>query len=140
LPNAVGSPTVSFGTSNPVNITGANAGTATLTIATTAANGTSCTSTNHTERGLPWYAGGGAVLACVFLMGIPGRRRWQTMLGILALLVAFTGGTVGCNGGGGSTACNTAGTAATTAGTYTVTITGTSGTITENTTVTVTVQ
>ncbi|MGI8773028.1 MAG: Ig-like domain repeat protein [Acidobacteriaceae bacterium] len=45
-----------------------------------------------------WMAGGGAALACVFLFGLPGRRRsWQSLLGALVVLVlAF--GVAGCGG------------------------------------------
>jgi trimeric autotransporter adhesin len=48
-------------------------------------------------RGL-WMAEGGAALACVLLFGIPGRRRrWQSLLGSVALfVVAF--GVTGCGG------------------------------------------
>ncbi|MEA2542337.1 MAG: hypothetical protein QOH35_3703, partial [Acidobacteriaceae bacterium] len=50
-----------------------------------------------TPRGL-WMAEGGAALACVLLFGLPGRRRrWQSLLGSLALfVVAF--GVTGCAG------------------------------------------
>jgi len=43
-----------------------------------------------------WVAGGGAAVACVFLFGIPARRRrWQSLLG--ALLVVMIGfGVSGC--------------------------------------------
>jgi hypothetical protein len=48
-------------------------------------------------RGL-WMAEGGAALACVLLFGIPGRRRrWQSLLGSVALFaIAF--GITGCGG------------------------------------------
>jgi hypothetical protein len=48
-------------------------------------------------RGL-WMAEGGAALACVLLFGMPGRRRrWQSLLGSVALFViAF--GVTGCGG------------------------------------------
>ena len=48
-------------------------------------------------RGL-WMAEGGTALACIFLFGMPGRRRkWQSLLGSLALfVVAF--GITGCGG------------------------------------------
>ena len=43
-----------------------------------------------------WMAEGGAALACVFLFGIPARRRsWQSMMGALALIVVAFGVT-GC--------------------------------------------
>jgi hypothetical protein len=139
---AVSLPTLSFGTTTPVSITGAGAGTATLSIVTTAAS-SSCTAASASPREAPWYAGGSAVLAGLLLFGIPARRRsWRTMLGMLSLLVAFTFGGVACGGGAGgsSSGCNVVDHPATTAGTYTITITGASGAITQNGTVSLTVQ
>jgi hypothetical protein len=138
--NAVMPPTLSFGTTTPVGITGAAAGTATLTISTTASGTGPCTSFNEQPRNIPWYAGGGAVLACVFLFGIPARRRkLRNVLGMVAILVGIAGGMLACGSGSGNK-CTTTSTAPTTPGTYTVTVTGASGTITETGTVTLTVQ
>jgi hypothetical protein len=58
---------------------------------------------------------------------------------MLALLTAFTFGAVAC-GGGTIPICNVVGPPPTTAGTYTITVTGTSGALTETGTVTLTVQ
>jgi hypothetical protein len=82
-----------------------------------------------------WMAGGGAALACVFLFGMPGRRRkWQSLLGSLALIVVafgFTGcgasvstkdpgyGTLSAKSGGTANAGGTL-----TPGIYTVVVTG----------------
>jgi len=67
-------------------------------------------------------AGTGAVLAVLFLCGIPARRRsWRQMLGVLVLMTAL-GGLAGCgssstnSGGGGNSDPGT------TAGTYTYTV------------------
>jgi hypothetical protein len=93
---------------------------------------------NERQRGFPWYAGGGAVLACLFLCGIPARRRrLRAMLGMLMLLVALAGGVLACGSGGRTCPVVPAGT---TPGTYTVTVTGTSGTETATGTFTLTVQ
>jgi hypothetical protein len=136
---AVSLPTLSFGTTTPVSIAGAAAGTATLTIATTAAS-SPCTSSSASRREAPWYAAGSAVLACLLLFAIPARRRsWRTMLGMLTLLIAFTSGAVACVRISAS-GCNVVGPAATTAGTYTITVTGTSGSLTETGTVALAVQ
>ncbi len=131
---AVQLPTLSF-TTNPVSISGATAGTTTLTITTAAP-----VSPTTISRGPgSWYAAGGATLACLLLFGIPARRRsWRTMLGMLALLVALAGGGVlGC---GSTNTFVTPETPGTTAGTYTITVIGTSGAITESGTISLTVQ
>jgi trimeric autotransporter adhesin len=81
-----------------------------------------------------WYAAGGAALAGILLIGLPGRRRaWQRMLSLMLLVIAV--GVVGCGGtssGGGS--------GGTPAGSYTVTVTATSGSATQTSTVMATVQ
>ena len=136
------SPTLSFGSTTPVSITGFGSGTAILTITTKAA--TSAALTYPKRPGAPWYAGGSA-LACLLLIAIPARRRkgWA-MLGMLALLLALSSGLLACGGslgsGGGNGGGGGGGTAGTTAGTYTITVTGTSGTLSQTGTVTLTVQ
>jgi hypothetical protein len=133
-------PTASFGSTSPVSVDGLNAGTATLTITTTAP--TSATLITPRHSGAPWYEAGGATLACLLLFGVSGRRRsWRTMLGMLALLMALAGGAVSCGGSGSvSGGGGTGGSSGTTPGTYTITVTGTSGTITQTGTVSLTVQ
>lgn len=135
-------PALSFGSTSPVTITGSGAGTAILTISTTAA--TNAALTRPRRLGVPWYAASGATLACLLLFGIPARRRsWRAMLGMLILLVSFTGGVLACGGGGnggGGGGGGGGGIAGTTAGTYTITVTGTSGATTETGTVSLTVQ
>ena len=137
---AVNAPTFSFGSTSPVSIT-SSAKTATLTISTTASQTTSCVAVNQTPRGIPWYAQGGAVLACLLLFGIaPRRRNWRSILGALFLLVALAGGMLACGGGGKSSSCTPTTTPGTTAGTYTITVTGTSGVTIASSTITLTVQ
>ncbi|MGA2170635.1 MAG: Ig-like domain repeat protein [Terracidiphilus sp.] len=133
---AVDAPTLSFGATTPVSITGTNAETATLTVNTTAAT----TSLNQTRK-LFWPSAGGAALALVLLLGVPARRRkWQTMLGMVLLLVALVGGILACGGAGSGGGGGGGGNPGTSAGTYTITVTGTSGTTTQTGTVTLTVQ
>jgi hypothetical protein len=80
-----------------------------------------------------WTTGGGIALAGVFLGGIAGkRRRWSMLLGLLVIAFLLTG--VGC---GGTTHNTIPGTPP---GTSTVTVTGTSGTLTHSTTFTLNVQ
>lgn len=136
---AVQLPTLSF-TANPVSISGTAAGTATLTITTTAPISPTSTSSGlvHPKGPGSWYVAGGATLACLLLLGIPARRRsWRTMLGMLALLVVLAGGVLGC---GSTNTFVTPETPGTTEGTYTITVIGTSGAITESGTVSLTVQ
>jgi subtilase family serine protease len=66
-------PTLSFGSTNLVAITGASAGTATLTISTTAA--TNAKLRHPEQRRSPWYPIGGATVATVLLFAVPARRR-----------------------------------------------------------------
>jgi Beta-propeller repeat len=128
-------PTFSFGATSPVNITGPAAGTATLTITTTAAS--NCAQAHQMQRSIPWYGGGGAALACVLLFGIPvGRRNRRAALGMLVPLVTLALGLLACGGSGGST-CQATGT---TPGTYVITVTGTAGATTAPGTVMLTVQ
>jgi hypothetical protein len=136
---------LSFGSTTPVSISGTSAGIATLTISTTAA--TSGTLLYPKRHGVPWYAAGGATLTCFLLFGVPARRRrWQSMLGMVVLLVLVAGGAVACGGGGGggggggSGGGGGGGNSGTTAGAYTITVTGTSGSTTASGIVTLTVQ
>jgi hypothetical protein len=134
---AVDPPTFTFGATSPVSISGVSAATATLTINTTAATTSALASPK--ERGVPWSMAGGAALACILMFGIPSRRRkWRAILGMLLLLLAAASSLVACGGSsivGGDT--NIPGT---TAGAYTITVTGTSGATVEKTTVKLTVQ
>ena len=137
---AVNIPTISFGSTSPVNITSANPATANLTVTTVASQPGPCTAGNVTPRGLCWQVRGGGVLACVLLFGIRSRRRrFRAALGMLALLVALAGGVVAC-GGSKAAICTPTTIAGTTAGTYTITVTGTSATAMASRTVTLTVQ
>ena len=134
-PGAQNLPTFSFGPSSRVSINGASAGTATLTITTTSA--TSATMASPKRPGARWYATVSATLACLLLFGFPKRRRrWLTMLGMVAFLVGLAGGLLACGSGGGSGG----GKSGTTPGTYTVTVTGSSGNVTSTGSVTLTVQ
>jgi hypothetical protein len=85
------------------------------------------------------------VLACVLLLFVPFRRRnWLALMAWLVLFTAMAGmgcgggGAAGGGGGGGGGGGQT--NPGTTAGTYTVTITGVSGGMTETGTVALTVQ
>lgn len=136
-------PTLNFGSTSPVSIVGAAQGTATLTISTTAATMSSLV---HPGRpaAVSWHSAGTAVLSLVLFFWTSARRRkFRTMLGVPILLVALTGGVLGCSGGGGSLTGPGGGghgNPGTTAGNYTVTVTGVSGATTATGTLTLTVQ
>jgi hypothetical protein len=77
--------------------------------------------------------GGGAVMSVLFFFGIPGRRRrWKTFLSLL-ILALIGGAFIGCSGKGNMPLANPG----TTLGTYTITVTATSGAIVQSTSVTV---
>jgi hypothetical protein len=89
---------------------------------------------------IPWSGVGGALLACVLLLFVPLRRRnWLALMAWAALFAAMAG--MGCGGGSGSGGGGGGQKdPGTTAGIYTVTITGVSGGLTETGTVALTVQ
>jgi hypothetical protein len=134
-------PTLSFGSAATVSITGASAATATLYVTTTQATvGTALV--NPVHHG-PFWQRTGAVLACLLLFGIPARRRARwSIFAMLGFFLILTGGIVACGGGGGGGgSTGTPSTPGTTTGTYTVTVTCTSGTTALSTgTLTVIVQ
>ncbi len=121
-------PTLSFGSTTPVNLMTSNTGTATLAIATTRPGAT----LQATGTKAPWLPSGGTALACVLLLSIPAsRRRWQKILGMVLLLFSLSAALEGCVSplpGG------------TTPGTYVITVTGTSGTTSSTGTVMLDVQ
>ncbi len=134
-------PTFSWTPSNAqVALSGSNAGTATLTIITTPA--TAAANQRPVNPAARWYGTSGVVLACVALLWIPSRRRGlRNMLTVVALFVAIGAGLVACGGGsntgGGG---GGGGNSGTTSGAYTITVTAVSGSTSESTTVSLTVQ
>ncbi|HEX6494934.1 MAG TPA: Ig-like domain repeat protein [Acidobacteriaceae bacterium] len=124
-----------------VNVTLGSSGYASQTLVVGAGSG--YTIASNTEPVQPatrwWMAGGGATLACIFLLGLPARRRkWQTLLGACVMVIA-TFGMSGCGvslgpgpyaqdykgltGGSSGTPAGT--TTPVPAGTYTVLVTAT---------------
>jgi pseudomonalisin len=129
-------PTLSFGASSPVSITN-GAGTATLTVSTSAP--TTAVLSYPAGRTGGWYATGGAMLACLVLWGVPARNRgWKRVIFAIAVLMAVVATGIMACGGGGST--GNPGIPGTTAGNYVVTVTATSGSIMQTTSINVVVQ
>ncbi|HEX4320524.1 MAG TPA: Ig-like domain repeat protein [Acidobacteriaceae bacterium] len=139
-PNATDPPAASFGANSMVTVTGNSAVTATLTVTTTAPTTSRNDGSGSPDR-LRWLGSGGAVLACVFFVGIPARKwklsqlRRNTML-LLVLLVSFAAALSACGGSSHQTTTIPG----TTAGAYVFTVTATSGSISSTGTVTVTVK
>jgi hypothetical protein len=127
---AVNIPTCSV--SQPAAITTAPV-TATLSINTTSG----ATAAVHNPFHRMFVAGGGATLATLLFFCLPIRRKkWTTLLGLLVVLVFATAAS-GCVGGNGT---GTHAGSGTTAGSYTVTVMGTSGSNQQSTSVSLTVQ
>lgn len=132
-------PTCSF---NPASVTFSSStasATSTMSISTTART----TAKNEVSPRDMWQRSGGVLaLASVLLLGIPAcRRSWKTLLGVIVALI-LGGGVIGCGGGGGSGGGGIKTAAGTTAGVYTVTVTGTdtANKLTATTTISVTVN
>ena len=127
-----------------VTINGATAQTSSLAITTTAAT---TAALDHSSPGKArWYAAGGATLAGILLFVMPTcLRRSRTTLGVIVLFALMAAGLVSCGGGSGGGSSNNGGGGGTSnpgtaAGTYTVTVTGTAGSTSEATTVSLTVN
>jgi hypothetical protein len=115
-------------------VTGSAAATATVSVTTTAPTTTALKSA--VRFGIP-----GAALAAVLLLGIPAKRRKKLAL-CMMLAMAFSVMAIGCGGSGSHTTPPTT-VPGTTAGAYTVTVTGTdaaTGKIVETTAITVNVN
>jgi len=119
--------------SSSVSITDASGATATVTVNTTAAT----TAALRYPLRRTYGPAGGALVAIALFFSIPlRRRRWGHLVGLLAVMVFASA--MGCGGSGSNT---NQGNPGTTAGGYTVTITGmATGISAQTTTVTVTVN
>jgi N-acetylneuraminic acid mutarotase len=129
-------PTLSFGSTSPVQITGTSAATASLTVTTIAAN--SAMLARPELPGSRRAIFGGAALACALLFCVPARRNWRTWLGWAALFATLAGGAAACGSNVTRNVVND--NPGTTPGAYTITVTGTSGATAESSTFIVTVQ
>ncbi|MGD0894382.1 MAG: hypothetical protein ABR923_22920 [Terracidiphilus sp.] len=121
-PAAANDPATCSLASNSVTLSSGATSADVLTVNTTAA-----TSAENQMKKLLWPSTGGMTLALVLLFRRPRRRRyWLAMFGLLA--VSFCIGAMGCGGSSGGGGGGGGGNPGTTAGAYTVTVTGTSGT------------
>jgi len=111
-----------------VDLSSASTGTASLTITTAAAH-LMVPNGPHSRR--VWFAAsGGFLFAAVLLGGIPSRYRWAGISGLIVIALVVIA--VGCGGGGSSAQQKSQGTPA---GTYVVTVTGTSGSTSHSATI-----
>lgn len=127
-------PALSFGATGNVSITTASAGTATLSITTVAPVG--CGQVANLGGTVRWGFPTGLALACILLLATPRRRSWRRWIATSLLLTGLSIGAAACGGGSGT--CT--GQSGTTPGNYIMTVTGTSGSMTANGTVNLTVQ
>jgi subtilase family serine protease len=131
--------TCSFGSTTSVVLSPTNtSGTATLTISTVAPHAQSGESSALRPYGFGWLpASGGGLLAGIFVLGVPSRRR-RHLAGFGLLLLVFFAAGVGC--GGGSSSSGSTKTGGTPAGSYNVTVKATSGATSRTAMAAVTVQ
>jgi subtilase family serine protease len=132
-----GLPTESKCSFSPASLTGG--GSTTLTITTTAPKASMLTPLHGPQ--------GSGILAVIsgmagfLLIGVPGRRRWNRVL--LLIATGFLTAIVACGGGGGGSTASPSPSApdpGTTTGIFNVTVTATSGTLTHSTTFFLSVQ
>jgi subtilase family serine protease len=126
---------------SPSTVSGTS--TAQLTVATTAPHSAAQKRAANTQPSAWWITGFGAAPVGIFLFGVPVRRRRRGSFLSLILLALLAAG-VGCGGGsnnsGGAGGGGVQADPGTPAGSYTVTVTGTSGSITHTAKFTLVVQ
>lgn len=116
-----------------VSIAGSGAVTATLTVNTVAGSGVAALVDPERSN---LVRAGVLAFALVFCFGIPARRNRRFLIAVL--FVSAPGVMTGC--GGNSAGGGSGGSTGTTPGAYTVTVTGTSGSLTASTSVSLTVN
>jgi subtilase family serine protease len=137
-PASTASITCSFGSTTSVTLSPTNtSGTATLTISTVAPHAQSGESSGLRQNGFGWLPAGGGLLAGIFVLGVPSRRR-RHLAGLGLMLLVFFAAGVGC--GGGSSSSGSTKTGGTPAGSYSVTVKATSGSTSRTATAALTVQ
>ena len=142
-PTASSNPASCGLSSTSVTLSGTTQQTSTLTITTTAATA------YNKPLDLFWPSTAGTALAVLLFIGVPRRRpNWLAMM--VLLIVVISSVVIGCGGGGSSSSGGSGGggsgggggttSTGTTPGQYTVMVTGTSGSTSHTTTVTLTVN
>lgn len=131
-------PTLSFGSTSPVHVTSAHAADAAMTVSTVA-DSSSVTKLAQPPA-LRWFAAGGAAAACLLLFWIPDRRTLLSRLSALVMLAALAVGTLGCEASIGNASASSQAISGTTPGSYTILVTGTSGSTSVTTPITLIVQ
>lgn len=130
-------PTLTLGTSS-VSVTSSGSGTTTLAISTTAPSTSAMFYPNW--RSGPWASEGGALLVSLVIFGSSARRRrWHSLVAMLAV-VALAGAALACGSGGGGGNGIGQRILGTTSGSYTITVAGVSGSVTQKTIIALTVQ
>jgi hypothetical protein len=133
-------PALSIGSAGSVTITTAAPAAAVLTITTVAPAG--CPVGANAGGAAGWLFAWEIALACVLLIAKPTRGGWRSRLAMLLLLVGLTICLAACgagSGGNGGGSC-TDQSSGTTPGIYVITVAGTSGAVTANGNVSLTVQ
>ncbi len=131
-------PALSFGRAESVTLSSANPATATLTVSTTPQNEVSAPASRAPLFGLQTEAG--SALACILLLWVPGWRRWRNLTAAMVLLVTLAMATTGCAASLHNAVAGVETATGTTAGSYTITVTATSGTTVMTTPVILIVQ
>jgi N-acetylneuraminic acid mutarotase len=134
--SAQNTPTLSFGATSPVTISGLSGATATLTVNTTAPSSAALLNAGRPANHKAIFTG--TALACLLLFSVPAQRRSRTIFAIVALFAILTSGVVACGATVNRVVVIT--NPGTTPGTYTLAITGTSGGISQTRTIILTVQ
>ena len=134
MTNVNDAPTCSLNPSS-ATISGTTAQTSTLTVTTTARS-----SASNSTRKLLWPSAGGVTLALILFFRVPRQgRHWFATLCLLMFVCSI--GAIGCGGSGGGGGGGGGGASGTTAGAYTITVTGTVATVqTTIATISLTVQ
>ena len=136
--------TCSFGATTPVTLDSTTtSATATLTVSTVAPHVLAGTSASlQSQHGLVRLAASAsALLAGVFVLGMPSRRR-RRLAGLGLMLLVFFAAGLGCGGGGGggSGSGSSVKTGGTPKGNYTILVTATSGSLSKPLNVSLAVQ